>query len=526
MKHCIILLFCLLIVPACSSDDPLAPTGLTGNDFDAVMDAAGKVVPPETERHDITTNEEVRDGNRYTYEMHDAVENLENVVYLGLNDDVIWPGNMVKGSEAQSYVYIPISAPRAPVTLSISLEGTGFSGSLSEEVTDPRLSTVRQGISTLVGRALDQHVSVPAQVDWSYEEVHSSSQMSMYVGADIGYGLGSLETAFDWNQQHSSTRIMAKYTQVYFSIDMDTPSDPRALFSPDITRADLARAIPPGSMPLYVASVKYGMMAIMCIETDYSSDQMSLSLDAAYSGAVDVEIEFGLTAREVLDSSSIRIIVYGGSTQGIQELNGLEAFMGIIAASTEFTRDSPGVPLVYKFRHIHDNTLALISLTSQYTIVRELQIEQWIRVNSLLFTCTWSDDDDPFYDDDVDIDDLRVYVSAWNRVDGNDNPGTPITEDEQAYGIHYTDYVEMHAGSTHSAQGAVDLVFNTEDFNWDNAHLRIRATAWDYDWASGNETSFGHIDLLGNFMLGSQAVILNGPDFTMRLDLLVEAINK
>ena len=199
MKRGLILILVALLLPACSSDDPTAPP-MTTSDFDAVMDAAGKVVPPETERHEITTTEEVRDGKRYTYEMHDAVENLENVVYLGLNDDVIWPGNMVKGTEAQSYVYIPISAPRAPITLSISLEGTGFGGSLSEEVTDPKLSTVRQGISTLVGRALDQQVSVPAQVDWSYEEVHSSSQMSMFVGADIGYGLGSLETAFDWNQ--------------------------------------------------------------------------------------------------------------------------------------------------------------------------------------------------------------------------------------------------------------------------------------------------------------------------------------
>ena len=81
-------------------------------------------------------------------------------------------------------------------------------------------------------------------------------------------------------------------------------------------------------------------------------------------------------------------------------------------------------------------------------------------------------------------------------------------------------------GPTHPAQGAVDLVFDTEDFNWDNAHFRIRATARDYDWASGNEYSSGTIDLYGNNMLGAQAVQLLGADFSLRLDLTVEMLNK
>ena len=249
MKRLLLTTLCLLVVPACSSDDPVGPIGATGGDLDAVLTAAGKVVPPEEERDDITKTEEVRDGARYISETHDAVEHLDSVVYLGLNDDVIWPGSMVRGDQAQSYTYVPISAPRAPITLSISLEGTGLTGSLSEEVADPTLSKVRQGISALVGRALDQEVSVPAQVDWDYKEVLSASQASTFVGADISYGAGSLETAFNWAEQTSKTRIMAKYTQVYYSIDMDTPSSPQALFTAGTTKGELARAMPPGSRP-------------------------------------------------------------------------------------------------------------------------------------------------------------------------------------------------------------------------------------------------------------------------------------
>jgi hypothetical protein len=87
---------------------------------------------------------------RSTYEQHDAIASLENVVYLGLNDDLIWPGALVSGTNAHQFVFEPISIARGPITLSVSLEGSGSTGPLSVRVDDPKLSTVRQGIADLL----------------------------------------------------------------------------------------------------------------------------------------------------------------------------------------------------------------------------------------------------------------------------------------------------------------------------------------------------------------------------------------
>ncbi len=527
MRRILFPLFVLILMVACSSDDPTDP-GIPAEDFHAVMDEAGKVVPLAPESYDTyTTTEEEDGGFRYTYEQHDAIENLEGVAYLGMNDDVIWPGSLVRGDRAHDFVYEPISAPRGPVVLSLSLESANIGGDLHQTVSSPALHTVRQGINDLVERVFESRTSVPAQVDFACQQVYSESQMSLFVGADIGTAAGSLQTAFNWDENSTTNKIMAKYTQIYFSVDMDTPADPRSLFSDNATIEQLRAAMPAGSRPIYVAGVKYGMMAVMCIETSFTREQMQLALDAAYGGAgIDVDLGFGYTATEVLSSSSIRIIVYGGSTAGIRELTGFDGFMQIIEASTEFGPDSPGVPLVYKFRHVADNTLAQISLTSQYTIVRPLRIEQFVRVTSVRFTCTWSDDDDPFYDADIDVDRLRIWVNGYDRV-GAADPGTPVNPtDEPVFEWSTEDYVEMHAGSIFEAPGTVDLVFDTETCDWGCASLVIGAHVRDYDWVSGNEWASGSIELHGDQVWGPHTIMMYGADFTMSADIVVEPTNK
>ena len=167
--------------------------------IEEIADDAGKVVPLAEEKDEIidSTTEDKGDF-RYTYEKHDVVDNIDSVVYLGLNDDVIWPGSLVEGAHAHDFVYVPISVERAPVTLSISLEGSpATGGSLVQTVEDPKLSNIRQGISDLLKDAITEDTHVPARVDFNYKQVYNESQMNLFVGADVSYGAGSLDTRFN-----------------------------------------------------------------------------------------------------------------------------------------------------------------------------------------------------------------------------------------------------------------------------------------------------------------------------------------
>ena len=518
----------LVLLAACSNDDPSGPETATPAEIDKILDDAGLLAPLAEEQDEITdTWSEESGGYRYTYEVHDVVDNIESIAFLGLNDDVIWPGSLIRGNQAHQFVYVPVTVARAPITLSVSLEGSSTPGDLSIVVADPRLSTVRQGISDLLETAVGENTHVPARVEFTMDQVYSESQMNLFVGADVSYGSGTLETAFNWDEGSTTNKIMAKYMQVYYTIDMDTPSSPAALFGPSATAAGLAAALPPGSMPMYVGSVSYGMMALTCIETEFTESQMGLALNAAYNGTVDVELDFGYTAREVLQSASMKTIVYGGSTQGLDDIElGFEGFMHVIDASTDFTPESPGVPLVYRFRHVADNTLALVTLTSQYTLVRPLQIEQLVRVQVNQYVCTMADDEG--LDNTVDIDRFYFWVNAFDCVNGAD-PGTRANpQDQEVYGLALADWVEMGDGApvVHDTGGAsVIIAFDTEAHDFSYAKLNLHAYIRDYDPASSNEEAHGYLNLVGDTMWGEKTVMLYSSDFTFEARVLVSPVN-
>lgn len=326
--------------------------------------------------------------------------------------------------------------------------------------------------------------------------------MNLFVQADVSYGAGSLDTRFDWSSTSKKNKIMVKYKQIYYSIDIDTPQKPSDFIDPSVTTTEISTAMPAGSMPLYIAGVSYGMMAIMCIETDYSKEQMELALNAAYDGAVNVDLGFGYTAEEVFQSSSIQIIVYGGSTLGLQNLeSGYEGLMKVIGVSTNYSADTPGVPLVYKFRHLSDNTLALVTLFSQYTLVRPIQINQRVKFTVDRFVCTMSDDEG--YGNMADMDRFAVWINAYNGPDKNGNPGNQINKPDHDRGttvFYWSTSGEwtVYVGDIKEAGTSVNLSFNTVENDFNNAYIDVIGWHREYDTTSANEEGWGSTKVFGS----------------------------
>jgi hypothetical protein len=85
--------------------------------------------------------------------------------------------------------------------------------------------------------------------------------MNLFVGADVSYGGGNLDTKFNWDSTTKKNKIIASYKQIYYSIDIDTPTCPADFFAASMEVDDIKEALPNGAKPLYVCSVSYGMMA-------------------------------------------------------------------------------------------------------------------------------------------------------------------------------------------------------------------------------------------------------------------------
>ena len=485
----------------------------------AIVEAAGRPEPAEP-YHTKTKLPSTKspDGEiRYVNETHDeSVLNTE-ITHIGLNDAVIFPGALIKGNKVNDFVYPPITLPRAPMSISISAEGSVNTGqAITQVVRDPqKLSNSRQAIADMLKTAIGPDTRLAALAEFEKTEVHSDEQMLMAIGADVKYGVGSIKSDFSWNQSENLHHVVVKYRQVYFTVDVDTPQSPADLFDPDTDLSSLKRAMPPGSMPLYVGSVSYGMMAIMFMESKHSADEMKAALEAAYKGAVNVEAKIAVEHKEVLDSATYKVVVYGGSTLGLDAIEeGLDGFMKVIKASRTYSADSPGVPISYVFRNLQDNLLAAVNSTTAYAISTPIKIKQKVRVTIASMICTMSDDEGA--NNDADMDRWDISVAATNaKKDGTAVPIPAQTIYHWATPGWIT--VRVHQPWEDASGKSGTIIFDTDpeiyDFE-DRSQLIVKGYGREYDTSSKNEHGYGSLTLTGGSnMSGTHSFSIDSADF-------------
>jgi len=473
----------------------------------AVIKKAGKTTEAE-QVDEVLVLDEVIKGVPYALQKHKITENIESITHLGVNDDVIWPGAILRGDGISDFVYAPITTPRAPLTLSVSLEAAETGTSVVQVVDSPKLSSVREGISELLKKAIVPGTRVAASVDFSFKQVFSESQVDLVVGANVEAAVFDLASAFDWQSSETKTRIVVEYRQIYYSVDVDAPETAAGMFPSGIGLEELSRAMPPGSQPVYIAGVQYGLMAIMMIESDYSFDSMSFALNASYGGKLaKTDVLTDYSAEELMSSSRIKTVVYGGSTAGLSSIQeGYEGLLKILKASTQFSSDSPGVPIAYKFRNLVDNTLAMISMTSQYTQL----IPQTGRYRITFERITMDDVDDEV-GNEVEIDAITFKVRAWDQAPtANEVLGPPtfdlwsfLRPEEEEEGPALRQAITPKGGAEVFSIGpgaeidlrkdesfppgrldvdnSVDLVFDIQNFNIDDALVRVHGYIHEVD---------------------------------------------
>jgi hypothetical protein len=364
---------------------------------------------------------------------------------------------------------------------------------------------------------------------------------------DLKYGAGKLKANFNWDSTTKKNKILAVYRQIYYSIDVDTPMSGADFIAPSMTVPQLKAALPPGSRPMYIAGVSYGMMALMFIETDSSEENMKAALDAEYKGGAEVKINGEMTAKDILEDSSIQTIVYGGSTAGLRDLEtGYAGFKKVIEASSNFGPDSPGVPLLYKFRHLTDNTIAQIPLTSQYTITTPVQIVQDVKVTLASITCTrLNDDDGP----PLDIDQIQVGLNAYNKKLPAKEPQEELIELQPMnviYGevpltqIYYKGTLNQifwkafERGNTWNAgQPSIYISFRTDPdlYDYEAAKIEFLGYAHDHDSfptpMDDNDSAYGDLtvsfrDFLANE--GKHTLVITGTDFDLEVVVKIELV--
>src|SRR4051812_25594611 len=143
----------------------------------------------------------------------------DRIVAYAANSDAMYPGAIVGADSVMTGLFTQVVLPRAPATISVSLENLG--GSKQAVIAAPSLSAYRDAVSSILDAEITG--STAANLYSEIEEVHSEKQLSMALGVQASWGLGvaSLKSSFDFSNRNVMSRYVVRYTQTYYTVDLD-----------------------------------------------------------------------------------------------------------------------------------------------------------------------------------------------------------------------------------------------------------------------------------------------------------------
>ncbi|GAB1416788.1 hypothetical protein MASR2M117_21940 [Paludibacter sp.] len=292
----------------------------------------------------------------YHIDYYQAAAGYDEQMVMNPQTDVIYPGALIKGESVLDGTYTLIAAKRKPITISTSLLG---GSNTSIQVADPKLSTIREAVNSL----MKQEYDVPfANMSFTIEQANSEQQLDMALRASNKGGGVNVKGGFDFSNKKVKTRLVAKFIQSYYTLDMDLPNKPSDLFD-----ADVDQKLFGSLMPMYVSTVTFGRMALFTIESELSETEVRTFLNASYA---NVKGSVSADFNSLQSKSTMKVYILGGSgANASATINGFEDFKTYITEGGNFSKSSPGAPISYKLRYINDNKVGKIVFAARYPIV-------------------------------------------------------------------------------------------------------------------------------------------------------------
>ncbi|MDR3319069.1 MAG: thiol-activated cytolysin family protein, partial [Clostridiales bacterium] len=333
------------------------------------------------------------DKHEVSYSSRKASATYDELCGYGMDNDIFYPGALV-----DIETMTPISIAQAP--LSISLGGAeGWIGNSSAPISTivqaPRTDTMREGIRLIINGILGSgDITTHGQLSFSIHEIESEQDFQLGIGMGYkGYGV-DMKDKFSFSNMNKSTNLVMVLKQVYYTVDVSRPAAEYDFFANTVTNEQLKTAIPASKIPTYVASVSYGRMVMISIQSNFSKKQIENELTASFGNKLIGEITADSNLKTIVQShdTDISCFVYGGSQEDSNKIATAAAakdFDKIISAmlGNYDPKSNIGLPLSYKFRHL-DGSLALMRSSDEYDIktVKYLpeKVINWSYLDSLI----------------------------------------------------------------------------------------------------------------------------------------------
>ncbi|MER3317060.1 MAG: thiol-activated cytolysin family protein [Allomuricauda sp.] len=352
------------------SYDPNALLGVEDTGSSNTARTPGETVDsPPVEENNVTTNCSTTSYNLKT--------NYEDIAILKPNAGIIWPGALVKvDANLRNGLPTPVAPDRAPLSLRVDLPGIGTNGNFT--VDNPDFNSVDAGIDVALewwnANAYQEGYVNEASSFSDSKTSYSSKQVSMDLGVNIEWASTDFSSQLSYESTSINKVANMVYKQVFYTVSMETPSNPSAVFGDDVSTSEVQSMFNSSAPPGYIKSVSYGRIIMFRLETSYQATgtELEAALDYAAGKSNSISVESELKSKEILASSNITTIVIGGNAEVASEAVSARSFGDlspiIKGENAVYSRDNPGAPISYTVRFLKDNTIAKMGYTEDYQV--------------------------------------------------------------------------------------------------------------------------------------------------------------
>ncbi len=303
--------------------------------------------------------------------------NYDQIAAFDPSVDWLFPGALVRPGGGNARRYLPVTGlAQAPISFSVGGQITPV-GPRKVTMPEPALSTYRQVLDGQLAQGTTG--ATAAALVWDSFGLSERGQVGalLNLGADVSF-VAQVENAFNWADQNVTSRTLLRFTQTYFTVDVDKPGKPADLFTQGVPEAAIRELQEQGGN--YVSSISYGRTVLIAYESRQADTVVKAALKAklGWSFRDTAQLDAGLAAwtNTALADTTFSGYIYGGSAvDAVKALRGIDAVGEYIAKGGAHSKESPGLPLSYKLSSVEDNSLTA-SLAAG-----PLQVQQCAKVN-------------------------------------------------------------------------------------------------------------------------------------------------
>jgi len=308
-----------------------------------------------------------------TNKKESLARDLTDMAILRPTAGVVFPGALVRANRRLADgTPEAVMLPRAPVTLTLDLAGLGRRGTRQVQPLFSETSIALQEVlDDWETSAKGKGYTNSARSFQTVSKAYSSEQLALDLGFAAKWSSGEVQAKLKVDGARESNVVVAYFRQICYSLTMDTPADPAALFAGGVTPADLQQAgLDADNAPAYVASVDYGRIILVKMET--SSSHLRTDAEAALRQATGNKTVAGNLAakyEKIARESTFTVIAIGGAAEGasrIQSVDDLSKLPAMISEGLVYSRGTPAAPVSYTVRFLKDNAPATIGFTTEY----------------------------------------------------------------------------------------------------------------------------------------------------------------